>query len=161
MTTFLDTNVVIALLKPEDAHHAWSVAEVQRRKDDGPLVICDIVYCEVSVTLETRGDVDAALAELGLDRLPESDDALFAAGKAYKQYKANKGPKDGVLPDLLIGATAFCEEAPLLTADPRRYKTYFPELQIELPPKGVKANVEGRLPAIGAAADLKVGPGRP
>ena len=44
MTTFIDTCAVIALLKEEDPHHEWSVAEFNARKIEGPIIISDIVY---------------------------------------------------------------------------------------------------------------------
>jgi len=134
MTTFLDTNVIIALLDEKDEHHTWSVAEVNRLKKDGPAIVTDIVYCEVSIGMKDQAEVDAAIARLGLQRLSASNAALVRAGRAFNQYReANKGPKLGVLPDFLIGAHAEAEDAPLLTANPKDFVGYFPNVLIMTP----------------------------
>ncbi len=131
MTTFLDTNIVIALLSTSDPHHAWSVSELIKRKMDGPAIISDIVYCEVSMGMKSQDEVDAAIELLGLERTGNSDSALVRAGEAFLQYrKTNKGPKLGVLPDFLIGAVADDKKAALMTVNPRDYVNYFPTVKL-------------------------------
>ena len=135
MTTFLDTCVVISLL--DDAHrlHAWSVAEVNKCKANGPAVICDIVYCEVSIGMRTREELDEAIDAWGIERIQMPDDALFRAGRAFLQYRdVNKGTKPGVLPDFFVGATAEVHSAPLMTDDVARFTTYFPAVSLIRPP---------------------------
>jgi predicted nucleic acid-binding protein len=134
MTAFLDTNVFIALIDADDKWHAWSVDTITLQKSKGPAIISDIVYCEASVGMASKSDLDTALAHWGLERLPESDDALFVAGKAFKKYRSeHKGPKLGVLPDFLIGATAETFGVPLITANPKDFANYFPEVDIICP----------------------------
>jgi predicted nucleic acid-binding protein len=129
MTAFLDTNIFIALLNESDKWHAWSVATVTDHKTRGPAIIADIVYCEASVAMKDRSDLDGAITHWGLERLAENDDVLFRAGKAFKQYRTDKkGPKLGVLPDFLIGALAETFEAPLITANARDFVGYFPNV---------------------------------
>ena len=127
MTTFLDSCVVIALLNDRDRLHEWSVAEVTKCKKNGPAVICDIVYCEASVAMRTRSELDTAIVAWGLERMHAPDDALFRAGKAFLRYRTeNKGLKLGVLPDFLIGATAEVQNAPLITDNRKDFVKYFP-----------------------------------
>lgn len=136
MTIFLDTNIVVALLNPDEQNHEWAVDQLASWRVAGPTIISDIVYCETSVTMESLEELDQALGALGLERMPESDPALFRAGRAYHSYKtANRGPKDGVLPDFLIGALAEVSEARLATDDIKRYRTYFPDLALVNPPR--------------------------
>jgi predicted nucleic acid-binding protein len=59
--------------------------------------------------------------------------ALFLAGKAFKQYRDSGGIRAGVLPDLFIGAHAAVEQLPLLTRDTRRYRSYFPTVNLIAP----------------------------
>ena len=47
MTTFLDTNIVIALLNPDDHFHGWAVENLKALRTDGPTIVSDIVYCFV------------------------------------------------------------------------------------------------------------------
>jgi len=133
MTTFVDTNVLIAILRPSEPHHAWSVEQLQKCKMGGPAIIADIVYCEFSIGMATKNDVDAAIAGLGLERLSESDEVLFRAGKAYKKYKESGGSKTNVLPDFLIGALAEVTGSPLITANKKDFVGYFPNVKIISP----------------------------
>ena len=54
----------------------------------------------------------------------------FLAGKAFLVYRRRGGAKTSPLPDFYIGAHAAIGGFTLLTRDPRRYRTYFPKLQI-------------------------------
>ncbi len=134
MTTLLDTNILFAVLNAKEKYNAWSIAQLQVQKAKGPALICDIVYCEFSVGLSDRNAVDAAVSQLALERLGRtSDEALFAAGKAYKQYRSQGGQKLNVLSDFLIGAVADVNGLPLLTTNPGDYKNYFPQLTVIAP----------------------------
>ena len=133
MTTFLDTNVLISLLDEAHKFHQWSMAQFQDCKAKGPAIISDIVYCEFSVGMASKDDVDAAIEQFALERFEGDDVALFRAGVAFKQYKANAGPKVNVLPDFLIGAIAEVTGAPLLTANPKDFKKYFPNIKMISP----------------------------
>jgi predicted nucleic acid-binding protein len=136
MTTLLDTNIVIALLDQNHHFHAWAVENLEALKTDGPAIVSDIVYCEVSVAMESKEQMDEAITSLGLDRITCRDEALFRAGKAFKRYKdENKGPKMGVLPDFIIGALADAEGIPLWTTNSKDYVGYFPNLDLIVPPK--------------------------
>lgn len=138
MTTFLDTSIVISLLDDADPNHQWSVAQLVERKVEGPAIVSDVVFSEVSVAMRDVSAVNAALSSLGLERISSRDEALFRAGRAYHKYKKeNKGPKMGVLPDFFIGAIADVEKGPLMTDNRRDFPGYFPELKLITPPKKI------------------------
>ena len=77
--------------------------------------------------------MDGLLADFKVDIEPLGRDALFLAGKAFRRYRASGGTRTGVLPDFFIGAHAAVARLPLLTRDPRRYLTYFPDLVLIAP----------------------------
>ncbi|QJD31161.1 type II toxin-antitoxin system VapC family toxin [Methylococcus geothermalis] len=56
-----------------------------------------------------------AEASLIVESIPR--EALFLAGKAFLQYRRQKGTKQGVLPDFFIGAHAAILGIPLLRRD--------------------------------------------
>jgi predicted nucleic acid-binding protein len=125
MTTFVDTNVVVDALDPRAARHHW--AKEALAKADQPLVVCDIVFSEFSVSLASVEDTNEAIKKLALERYPFSDGALFLAGKAFAEYKRRGGQKTNVLSDFLIGAQACDESVALVTANERDFRCYFPQ----------------------------------
>jgi hypothetical protein len=139
MTTFLDTNILIALLDHTHLHHTWAVEELINRKVEGPAIVSDIVYCELSVGMKDQAEVDEAITKLGLERTRCRDDALVRAGAAYREYKeVKKGPKLGVLPDFIIGAVAETAEAALMTVNEKDFTGYFPKVELVSPPKAAE-----------------------
>lgn len=131
MTTFLDTNVIISLMNPQENFHQWAKAAVTKCRTAGPLVLTDIVYSEMSVGFDSVEAVNEAIARFALERVGFSDAALFRAALAFKEYRfKNKGPKTNVLSDFLIGAQAETAGLPLLTNNRKDYHSYFPELRL-------------------------------
>jgi predicted nucleic acid-binding protein len=60
-------------------------------------------------------------------------DAALIAGWAHREYRSRGGRREQTLPDFLIGAHAVVSGYRLLTRDPKRYRTYFPDLEIIAP----------------------------
>ena len=92
-----------------------------------------LVYAEVSVRFAGMDDLDEVLGRVNVVRSPTPKLALFLAGKAYKRYRASRGVRTGVLPDFFIGAHAAAAGLTLLTRDARRYRSYFPTIDLIAP----------------------------
>jgi predicted nucleic acid-binding protein len=133
MTTFVDTSVLIDVLDETAKHHSWCAEQFEKAKASGPVFVSDVVFSELSVTMPTVGEAQEVIEQLALIRCGYSDAVLFRAGKAYAQYRANKGQKLNVLPDFFIGALAETKDAPLLTRDPKKVGTYFPQIKLVTP----------------------------
>jgi predicted nucleic acid-binding protein len=97
-----------------------------------PIVVSDMVYAEISIGIETIEEVDAALARFDFVRWRHTDECLFRAGKAFLAQIRNGG-RERLLPDFLIGALADAEGEPLLTRDPQKVRTYFPNVRLITP----------------------------
>ncbi|HEY0328968.1 MAG TPA: type II toxin-antitoxin system VapC family toxin [Rhodopseudomonas sp.] len=135
MTTFVDTNVLIYLLRPEDAFHEWAKTVVQEyQSKEGPLVICDVVFSEFSVGMADLAQARGAIARFNIQRYPFSDEVLFRAGRAFKAHREQGGKRSNVLSDYLIGAQAEIEDAPLLTNNAKEFLSYFPAVKLIRPP---------------------------
>lgn len=131
--TFIDTNVLLDVVT-DDANWAdWSIAQLEAASLNGPLLINDLVYAELSVRYDRVEDLEVFLEEAGLEMTPIPRAALFLAGKVFTQYRRAGGSRTGVLPDFFIGAHAAVGELPLLTRDMGRYRTYFPSLSLITP----------------------------
>ena len=130
--TFIDSNVVLDLLYNEPAWADWSEKALLSIK--GSARISPVVYAEITGGFPRQEDLDRELQSLGLSIADPSRNALFAAGRAHADYRRRGGPRHRVLPDFLIGAQAVDERALLVTRDPRRYRTAFPDLRLVTPP---------------------------
>jgi len=131
--TLVDSNVLLDIVTDGQAWADWSQDRLEQAALDGPLVINDVIYAEVSARYATIEAVDSLLDELGIEVAPTPRAALFLAGKAYLQYCAGGGLRTGVLADFFIGAHAVVEQLPLLTRDARRYQSYFPTIKLITP----------------------------
>ncbi len=131
--TLIDTNVLLDLVTDDPQWANWSISQLDAAALKGPLAINDVIYAELSVRFDAIETLDALLDDLGLVMTPIPRAALFLAGKAFQRYRADKGSRTGVLPDFFIGAHAAVLGWPLLTRDARRYRTYFPKLDVVAP----------------------------
>lgn len=131
--TFVDTNILLDLFTADPQWGAWSQAQLERLAAEGPLIINDVVYAEVSIRFESVEEVDDAIRRAGLLLESISRQALYNAGKAFRRYRAAGGARTGVLPDFFIGAHAEAAGLRLLTRDARRYRSYFPSVELIAP----------------------------
>ncbi len=131
--TLVDTNILLDVLSDDPNWRAWSVNQLEQRSAQGPLFINDVVYAELASRFSTEDLLDRKVSELNvtLERMPKH--ALFLAGHAYERYRRNGGTRSGVLPDFFIGAHAQVARWPLLTRDVRRYRRYFPDVELITP----------------------------
>lgn len=131
--TFVDTNVLLDLLKDDSLWARWSERQLAAAAARGPLLATDVVFAELCVGAQTLEEVEATFAVAGVSVTSCPKAGLFLAAKAYLEYRRRGGLRTGVLPDFFIGAHAAIIGAPLLTRDPRRYRTYFPSLELIAP----------------------------
>ena len=129
----VDSNVLIDLMTDDPVWGDWSEASLEAAALVGPLLTSDVVYAELAVRYEQIEALDAFLANVQIEVVPLPKAALFLAGKVFAQYRRAGGTKSGVLPDFFIGAHASVAGWPLLTRDIRRYRTYFPALDLITP----------------------------
>lgn len=129
----VDSNILIDLVTDDPVWARWSQAQLESAAMAGPVHINDVVYAEVSAGYSTIERFEAVLAEAGLTVDPVPREALFLAGKVFVAYRRAGGSCTGVLPDFFIGAHAAVRGWRLLTRDARRYRTWFPGLDIIAP----------------------------
>jgi predicted nucleic acid-binding protein len=131
--TLVDTNVLIDVLSNDPVWRPWSVAMLAQQSGLGSLIITDVIYSELSPRFASEGALNAALADLGvvLQRIPRH--ALFLAGRTFERYRRRGGLRPNVLADFFIGAHAEVARLPVLTRDARRYRTYFPDVELLAP----------------------------
>lgn len=131
--TCVDSNVLLDLIQAERAWLVWSRGQLDARAAEGPLLVNDVVYAEISVGFRRPEEVDAFLDGAGITVERTPGRALFLAARAHLDYRRRGGIRTGVLPDFFVGADAAIRGIPLLTRDPRRYRAYFPTLRLIAP----------------------------
>ena len=92
-----------------------------------------MIYAECSVSYKRIEEVEAAIPPELFRREPLPYEAAFLAGKAFLQYRRRGGARTSPLPDFFIGAHAAVSGYRLLTRDPRRYRAYFPTVELIAP----------------------------
>lgn len=134
MTAVLvDSNVLLDVLTEDERWFEWSAEALARCADASLLAINPIIYAEVSIRFRRIEDLEAAMPEHRFERLPLPFEAAFLAGKAFVRYRRRGGARGSPLPDFYIGAHAAVSGLALLTRDARRYRSYFPRLELFAP----------------------------
>lgn len=131
--TLIDSNVLLDVFTDDPAWGDWSARMLAAVLDDGRAVVNPIVYAEVSVGFDRIEDLDEALPATQFGREPLPFAAGFVAGKAFVHYRRRGGTRSSPLPDFYIGAHAAVAGHRLLTRDARRYRTYFPTIELVAP----------------------------
>ncbi|MGH8826009.1 MAG: type II toxin-antitoxin system VapC family toxin [Jiangellaceae bacterium] len=131
--TLVDTNVLLDVLTEDETWLTWSVEALAVAAERGPLWINPIIYAEVSVRFSRIEDLEDALPAEDYRRAQLPWEAAFLAGKAFVQYRRNRGLRTSTLPDFYIGAHAAVDDLVLLTRDAARYRTYFPTVRLIAP----------------------------
>jgi Predicted nucleic acid-binding protein, contains PIN domain len=134
--TLVDSNVLLDVLTDGQVWGDWSQAQLEQAAANGPLIVNDVVYAEISARYPSADVVDSILRDLGVDLVTMPRAALFLAGKAYLRYRAAGGVRTGVMADFFVGAHAAAERLSLLTRDVRRYRSYFPTVEVIAPDGG-------------------------
>ena len=129
----VDTNVLVDVLENDPDWADWSIGQLRAQSKVHRLAINPIIYSELSLTFSTVEALDKTIEDLGLAVIELPRPALFLAGKAFVKYRRGGGSKGNVLADFFIGAHAAVLSCSILTRDARRYRNYFPTVQLLTP----------------------------
>jgi predicted nucleic acid-binding protein len=128
--TLVDSNVILDVITNDPRWSDWSADALSRAADDSALAVNPLIFAEVSVGFTTVEQLEEMLPPDEFARLELPYEAAFLAGKAFVAYKRRGGRRSAPLADFYIGAHAAVSGLRLLTRDPRRYRTYFPRVEL-------------------------------
>jgi hypothetical protein len=131
--TLVDSNVIIDVASEDAEWLDWSQWRLTEAAERGAVVINPIIYAEVAAGYDTIEALNDALPAEFYAHAPLPWEAAFLATKAFSRYRRRGGTRTRPLPDFFIGAHAAVAGMTLLTRDARRYRTYFPKLDIIAP----------------------------
>jgi predicted nucleic acid-binding protein len=129
----IDSSVLIDITESQTEWAQWSEQQVLLAKSKGDVAINLMVYAEISRDFVDKAQLDRFLGEVGIRVEPLDAGMAYAAARAHDAYKAVGGQRMATLPDFFIGAHANTMRWPLLTRDPKRIRTYFPDVTLICP----------------------------
>lgn len=129
----VDTNVLIDVLEDDPDWADWSVDQLRAQAQLRRLTVNPVIYAELSLAFEAHDALDEALTGLGVVLAEIPRPALFLAGRAFLRYRRRGGTRHNVLADFFIGAHAAVAGCGILTRDVRRYRDYFPGVELIAP----------------------------
>jgi predicted nucleic acid-binding protein len=132
-TTLIDSSVLLDILAPSPWRE-WSEEHLAEVVNDGEVAINQVIYAEIAVGFNTRERLERTLQAAGLKRLSLPWASAWLVAQAFGRYRRAGGPRTLPLPDFFIGAHAQAAGLALLTRDPARVKTYFPDVSLIAPP---------------------------
>ena len=132
MKTAVDSSVLFDIVKG-----APGAAAAQRALEValsvGGLCVCAVVVAELGRYFAEAQELKEFLADCQIDHDPLSMDAALEAARIMRGYARNKGPRERVAPDFLIGAHALRQANALLTTDAGFFRNYFDALVVVTP----------------------------
>ena len=137
--TLFDTSAIIDARDSRSPWHRWAQERIADAVLGEGAAVNTIVLSEASVRAHDPENVPSLLKTLGISLIPLPLSAALPAAAAFRIYldrlkSEGKIPMNRIpLPDFLIGAHALAENLPLVTRDPDRIRTYFPNVKVVAP----------------------------
>jgi predicted nucleic acid-binding protein len=129
----IDSNVFLDIYSRDPNWFEWSISTMADVTDRSDVCINPIIYGEISTRFTSIEELDEVLPIDVFRRLSIPYQAAFLAGKAHASYRRRGGTRISTLPDFFIGAHAAVAGYQILTRDPRRFRRYFPSVQLIAP----------------------------
>jgi predicted nucleic acid-binding protein len=130
--TLVDSNVLLDVFS-ESPWVVWSKQQLARAARRGPVVINDVIYAEISVQFTSFESLDAVLKKILIDVALHTPSGIIFCREGIPAISKCGGLRTGVLSDFFIDAHATIQNIPIVTRDVRRYRHYFPTVELIAP----------------------------
>lgn len=129
----LDSSVLMDVIEAKPVWGEISARLLHESAQRHRLAINIVVLAEVCRSFADVDGFNAFLTDTAIDFIDIPREAGFLAAQAHHQYRQRGGQRGSTLPDFFIGAHASVARCPLLTRDPQRIRTYFPDVSLICP----------------------------
>ena len=128
----VDTSVLLAIFKGEPRGELW-LETLLSAAEAASLLVSSIALAEVRSFFPSGDACRKAFRDLDLKHSPLTEDASLLAGKIFRRYRSEGGPRTTILPDFLVAAHAATQAESLATEDRGYLRTYFPDIRLLTP----------------------------
>lgn len=132
MRTAVDSSVLFDIVKDAPGAAAAQTA-LETALAQGSVCVCAVVVAELGRYFASEQDLRDFLTDCQIDHDPLSMESALEAARIMRGYARNKGPRERVAPDFLIGAHALRQTDALLTCDTGFFRHYFDGLAVITP----------------------------
>ena len=132
MKTAVDSSVLFDIVKGAPGAAAAQAA-LESALSQGSACVCAVVVAELGRYFASAQDLLDFLADCQIDHDPIDLPSAIEAARIMREYARNKGSRERVAPDLLIGAHASQQADALLTTDAVFFRQYFQKLNVVTP----------------------------
>jgi predicted nucleic acid-binding protein len=132
MKSAVDSSLLFDIVKGAPGAAAAQTA-LEAALAHGSLCVCAVVVAELGRYFAQEHDLRDFLAACQIDHDPLTMDSALEAARIMRGYARNKGPRERVAPDFLIGAHAIKQADALLTTDTGFFRHYFEGLSVISP----------------------------
>jgi predicted nucleic acid-binding protein len=132
MTTAVDSSALWSVFNDESDAGAWSQTLLDASRT-GELIVCDVVLAEIAPAFVSSEQAVQILTQLGIRYDPIRPDAAYEAGRIFKNYRQEGGPRIHLIPDFLVAGHALTQADRLAATDRGYLRHYFPKLQLLKP----------------------------
>ena len=132
MKTAVDSSVLFDIVKGAPGAAAAQAA-LESALSQGGACVCAVVVAELGRYFASAQDLLDFLADCQIDHDPIDLPSAIEAARIMREYARNKGSRERVAPDFLIGAHASQQADALLTTDASFFRQYFQKLKVVTP----------------------------
>jgi predicted nucleic acid-binding protein len=128
----LDTSVLLAIFKGEPKGELW-LDTLQTAAETATLLLSSVVLAEIRSFFHSEEACRSALRHLDVRHSPFTEEASLLAGRIFRRYRDEGGPRKTILPDFLVAAHAAIQADMLATEDRGYLRAYFPDIHLLSP----------------------------
>ena len=125
----IDTSVLLAIFKGEPRGEKW-LDVLQSAAASSALVVSSVVYAEIRSFFPSDAACRSALDALDVSHSPLHEESAALAGRIFRVYRKEGGPRTTILPDFLVAAHAATQATALATEDRGYLRAYFPRIRL-------------------------------
>jgi predicted nucleic acid-binding protein len=128
----VDTSVLLAIFKGEPKGKLWLDC-LQTAAETATLLLSSVVFAEIRSFFPSDDACRKALRKLDVRHSPFTEEAALLAGRIFRTYRNEGGPRKTILPDFLVAAHAAAQAESLATEDRGYLRAYFPGVRLLTP----------------------------